>query len=99
VPHLNDSVTVGGKKERDKPTRLATVTTSVYDSRVSLLTRVREGRQEVHYRMFVGKARGKRPFGTPSWREGRVKLAPREMGYENVNWIKLGEKKDTICEV
>jgi hypothetical protein len=47
----------------------------------------------VHYRMLVGKALGKRPFGRLRWREGRVKRAPREMGYENVNWIKLGEKR------
>lgn len=51
---------------------------------------MREGRQEVHYRMLVGKALGKRPFGRPRW---RVKRAPREVGYENVIWIKLGEKK------
>jgi hypothetical protein len=38
----------------------------------ALFHKIREGRQEMHCRMLVGKAFGKRPFARPRWWEDRV---------------------------
>jgi hypothetical protein len=55
----------------------------------ALFHKMREGLQAVNRRMLVGKAFGKRPFARSRLCEDRVKLAPRETGFENMNWIKL----------
>jgi len=54
---------------------------------------VTEGR--VMYRVFVGKAEGKRPLGRPRHRwEDNIKMALQEVGFGSMDWIELAQNRD-----
>jgi hypothetical protein len=47
------------------------------------------------YKVLVGKPEGKRPLGRPRRRwEDRVRMDLREIGLEDVDWIRLAQDKD-----
>jgi hypothetical protein len=47
------------------------------------------------YNILVGKPEGKRPLGRP-WRrwEDNISMDLREIGWEDVDWIRLAQNKD-----
>ena len=47
------------------------------------------------YRVFVGKAEGKRPLGRPRHRwEDNIKMALQEVGFGSMDWIELAQNRD-----
>jgi hypothetical protein len=54
------------------------------------VARMGEGRGV--YRVLVGRPEGKRPLGRPRRRwEDNIKLDPRKIGIDGVNWIQLAQ--------
>jgi hypothetical protein len=48
------------------------------------------GERRGAYRVLVGKSEGKRPLGRPKLRwEDSIKMDLREVGWEDMDWIKL----------
>jgi hypothetical protein len=42
------------------------------------------------YKILVGKPKGKRPLGRPSYRwMNNIKLDLKEIGYEDLDWIQV----------
>jgi hypothetical protein len=56
------------------------------------VARMGEGRGA--YSVLVGRPEGKRPLGRPrrSW-EDNIKMVPREIGIDEVNWIHLAQDR------
>ena len=51
------------------------------------------GREEMCYRVLVGKPEGKRPLGRPSRRwEDITKMVIREVGWGGMHWIDLAQE-------
>jgi hypothetical protein len=47
------------------------------------------------YRVLVGKPEGKRPLGRPRHRwEGNIKVDLEEVGFGDMDWIKLVQDRD-----
>jgi hypothetical protein len=47
------------------------------------------------YTKFVGKPEGKRPIGRPRHRwEDNIRIDLRDVGWEGVDWIHLGQDRD-----
>jgi hypothetical protein len=51
-------------------------------------------REENAYRVSVGKPEGKRPLGRPRRRQDSIKMVAREIGWDGMDWIDLGENRD-----
>jgi hypothetical protein len=55
----------------------------------------RTGERRGVYRVLVGKAEGKRPFGRPRRRwEGNIKMDIQEVGCGDMDWIELARDRD-----
>jgi hypothetical protein len=46
------------------------------------------------YNILVGKPEGKRPFERHSHRWEDIRMDPREIGWEGVDWIHLAQDRD-----
>jgi hypothetical protein len=47
------------------------------------------------YKILVGKSEGKRPFGRSRYRwEDNIRMDPREIVLEGVDWIHLAQDRD-----
>jgi hypothetical protein len=47
------------------------------------------------YRILVGKPEGKRPLGRQRrWRVDNIKIDPREIRWDAIDWINLAQDKD-----
>jgi len=56
------------------------------------VARMREGRGV--YRVFIGRAKGKRPLGRPRRRwEDNIKMDLRMTGIDEANWIRLAQDR------
>jgi hypothetical protein len=52
------------------------------------------------YKILVGKPEKKRPLGRPRrGKEDNIKMKPREVGMENVDWINLAQERDRLRAV
>jgi hypothetical protein len=48
------------------------------------------------YRVLVGKAEGKRPFGRPICRwEDNIKMVLQEMGCGSIDWMDVAQNRDS----
>jgi hypothetical protein len=62
------------------------------------LARMREGRGV--YRVLVGKPKGKRPLGRPSYRwEDNIKMDLQEVGCGCMDWIGLAQDRDRFSTI
>jgi hypothetical protein len=53
------------------------------------------GEKRKAHKVLVGKPEGKRPLGTPRRRwVDNIKIDLREMGWDGMDWIDLGQDKD-----
>jgi hypothetical protein len=55
----------------------------------------RVGEERKVYKLLMGKPEGKRPLGRPRrrWEDG-VRMDLREIGLEDVDWIRLAQDRD-----
>jgi hypothetical protein len=53
------------------------------------------GEERKVYKVLVGKPEGRRPLGRPRrrWEDG-VRMGLREIGLEDVDWIRLAQDRD-----
>jgi hypothetical protein len=52
------------------------------------------GKMRDAYKILVGKSQGKRPLGRPRRRWENIKMDLREMGFADVEWIRLAQDGD-----